>query len=488
MPIRSKLLLSGLVWVAAFIRFRGLFANRFHLDEALFSSWARLIAVWQDPLLVTQTIDKPPLIMYLQAFFFPLVGPVEWAARLPNFLASMLLVPLAALLAWRLYHEAGTAVLAALLIVLSPLSIQYSATAFTDPLLVALLVLALLLASGQSRPALSGLFMGLAIATKFQAWLFVPLLVGLTWLQGWSWRQWGRWLAGFFSALFALSLWEVSRRGSPVLWSNQIVNFGGVRAAWSWEISPRLWGWARILHLSVGSQILVGLALLAVIVLWIHANRRRDKSGSMDKMLILFVLAYLIIHWLLAVPIWDRYLLPLVPLFSIVLARAVTVSCVWTSDRIGRYRKRQGQSKVQIGVVSMLVGIILLSQSQNVIMARNGQWPIGGQPTADQGAWQVAQYLAKEPYGTVLYDHWYSWQWRYHLFDKGVYVSWFPHAKALAEDISVFGDSGGDRYLVLPATATSRPVHRALAAAGYRLQPVLQTNYQPGMILYQIER
>ena len=124
MPIRSKLLLSGLVWVAAFIRFRGLFANRFHLDEALFSSWARLIAVWQDPLLVTQTIDKPPLIMYLQALFFPLVGPVEWAARLPNFLASMLLVPLAALLAWRLYHEAGTAVLAALLIVLSPLSIH----------------------------------------------------------------------------------------------------------------------------------------------------------------------------------------------------------------------------------------------------------------------------------------------------------------------------------------------------------------------------
>ena len=32
---------------------------------------------------------------YSQALFYPLFGPVEWAARLPALLASLLLIPLA---------------------------------------------------------------------------------------------------------------------------------------------------------------------------------------------------------------------------------------------------------------------------------------------------------------------------------------------------------------------------------------------------------
>ena len=79
--------------LGAALRLRGLFANTFHADEALFASWARLIAVWRDPLLLTQPVDKPPLLFYSQALFYPLFGPVEWAARLPSLLASLLLIP-----------------------------------------------------------------------------------------------------------------------------------------------------------------------------------------------------------------------------------------------------------------------------------------------------------------------------------------------------------------------------------------------------------
>ena len=43
-----------IIWLGAALRLRGLFANTFHADEALFASWARLIAVWRDPLLITQ--------------------------------------------------------------------------------------------------------------------------------------------------------------------------------------------------------------------------------------------------------------------------------------------------------------------------------------------------------------------------------------------------------------------------------------------------
>ncbi|HID54780.1 MAG TPA: hypothetical protein EYP41_22425, partial [Anaerolineae bacterium] len=136
--------LVGLVLLAFFLRLRGLFANTFHADEALFASWARLIAVWRDPLLVTQPVDKPPLLFYLQALFYPLQGPVEWAARLPDFIASLLLVPLTAVFARYLERESQVSqisqifsgpLMAAAFVAFSPLTIQFSATAFTDPLL-----------------------------------------------------------------------------------------------------------------------------------------------------------------------------------------------------------------------------------------------------------------------------------------------------------------------------------------------------------------
>jgi len=70
----------------------------------------------------------------------------------------------------------------------------------------------------------------------------------------------------------------------------------------------------------------------------------------------------------------------------------------------------------------------------------------------------------------VLYDHWDSWQWRYHLFDKRVYASWFPSLDALAEELAVFGGDGNPHYLTLPDTAVAQPVKRVVAQAGFRLQ------------------
>lgn len=149
MSWRGKIGLMGVVWLTAVFRFHALFANRFHSDEALFAWWARLIAVWRDPLLLTPAVDKPPLLFYMQALFYPLQGAVEWAARLPNFIASLVLVPLLAVLVWRWYGDEETAVLAALFLALSPFAIQFSATAFTDPLL-GMWIIASLVEKGRS--------------------------------------------------------------------------------------------------------------------------------------------------------------------------------------------------------------------------------------------------------------------------------------------------------------------------------------------------
>ena len=251
MPIPSKLLLSGLTLVAAYLRLPALFVNHYHADEALFSSWARLIAVWRDPLLATQAVDKPPLLFYLQALFFPLMGPVEWASRLPNLMVSILLVPLTAVLAWRLYRSPLTSLFAALVVAASPVAVQYGATAFTDPLLSFLLILALFLTISPARPLLSGVAFGLAVAAKYQAWLFLPLLGGFAWLFHWDKRLARRWVTGFLPLLLIIFIWDIARTGSLQLWSNQIGNFGGLRLVYSWELltSPAVLGHSRAGHI-----------------------------------------------------------------------------------------------------------------------------------------------------------------------------------------------------------------------------------------------
>jgi 4-amino-4-deoxy-L-arabinose transferase-like glycosyltransferase len=488
MPKHSKLLLSGLLWVAAYLRIPALFANHYHADEALFSFWARLIAVWRDPFLANQFVDKPPLLFYLQALFFPLMGAVEWASRLPNFIASLLLVPLVAILAWRTYHNAATSLLAAMFVALSPILIQYSSTAYTDPLLATLLVLSLLFVNDKPKPVLSGLLFGLAVATKFQAWLFLPLLFGFAWLQNWSLRHWRRWLVGFLPVLLAIAIWEFIRSGVPVIWSNQIGNFGGLRIIYSWEILPRFYSWISQWQMIYGSSILLGFFALSVLVLSFNALVRRTKTSIADLLLISYILAYLILHWLIAVPVWDRYLLPLMPLAAILLARGLKVMWSWIDEWLPSLGEEKSRYVFWWVMIPLILAILLFTQVPIANSARFGQLPLGGQRTADQGAWQIAEFLANEPYGTVLYDHWYSWQWRYHLFDKGVYVSWFPHPTALAEDLSAFGDRGGARYIVLPDTAGARPVQRAINDAGFKIEEEFRTDNRPGMILFRVER
>jgi hypothetical protein len=85
----------------------------------------------------------------------------------------------------------------------------------------------------------------------------------------------------------------------------------------------------------------------------------------------------------------------------------------------------------------------------------------------------MSAFLSEHAPGTVLYDHWYSWQWRYHLLDSNVYVSWFPSPSELAEDLRVFGRQGESRFLALPGSMAADPVVRAVQSAGFTLEPVL---------------
>lgn len=448
-----RLSLVALTWLTAVFRFPSLFHNSFTTDEALFASFARTIAVWRDPLLINQPVDKPPLLFYLQALFYPLIGAEEWAARLPNFIAFVLLTPLVGMLVWRLYHDVRTAIIAAALVALSPLLIQFSSTAYTDPLLVTLLIASLLAMLPRRQPIVAGLLFGLAMATKYQAVLFLPLLAGMGWMVGWRWRTWGRWLLGVLSIITAVFIWNIAR-GQNSLWTTQINNYGGVRHIWSWELWPRLLAWAALWR-----EAMPLTAVFLLLILYLLYKKRDPRDG----LLALYIGGYVVFHWLFAIPIWDRYLLLVMPFVLILAARGIGVaSSKWAS---GKW---------------MLVTPVLLLFLWSAVDAR------GGNPDADNGASAIAITLADAPDGAVLYDHWYSWQWRYHLFDTAVYTAWFPNPAALAEELTVFGRDGNAHYLVLPADETALPVLRAVHEAGFGLEQ-MAGGENGRMILYLVE-
>jgi hypothetical protein len=199
---------------------------------------------------------------------------------------------------------------------------------------------------------------------------------------------------------------------------------------------------------------------------------QRQRAG--DALLVIFLAAYALLHWLLAIPAWDRYFLPILPLAAVVLARLIDIAAQSSAPAL------QARGRL------VLLVVVLVAALPAALAARSGRFPVGARAGADQGAGEVAPLLAGEPYGTVLYDHWYSWQWRYHLFNSGVYVSWFDTPAELVEDLTVFGATPGTRYLAAPDSPAAGPALRSLQDAGFDVQLTGRAPAPGGVVLFRI--
>jgi len=96
--LKPQVILPLICLIAFALRLGPLFDNRFHPDEALFSTWALKIAHGENIWLTGVPVDKPPLLIYLSALSFFVFGQNELAARVPNLMASVVSV----VLVWRL--------------------------------------------------------------------------------------------------------------------------------------------------------------------------------------------------------------------------------------------------------------------------------------------------------------------------------------------------------------------------------------------------
>ncbi len=417
--------------------------ERLQPDEALFSTFARaaaLIGDWFFP----GPLDKPPLALYANALAQVVVGEGEFAARLPSTLASILLMPTVYALAWALYRQRATALYALALTAWSPLLLTYSATAYTDlPMLLGITLALLLLARG--RWGHSGIWLGLGLAAKLQALLYLPLLIGLGWAQGrLNTRHALRFGVGFGAITLLLLIWDRLRPGLSVFTlaaqhnnPAQLVNPA--------EMLPRLSALSQHAQYLFGPPWLTVILLLALI--WRLSARR--PATRIDLCLGLYVLGYGLLHWLLAFDTYERYLLPLLPPLILLVARALSLLRV-------RFL--------------LLLALLMLTSGP-------------AREDAYSGIDMVAAYLNATPVATVIYDHWLNWELGYYLgqwHDKR--MVYYPTPESLVDD-ALRLDEIGPRYLPVPVGVEVEPWLDALRQAGFGVRRGFST---ARFVVYQL--
>ncbi|MEK7326022.1 MAG: hypothetical protein AAB217_12265, partial [Chloroflexota bacterium] len=246
------------------------------------------------------------------------------------------------------------------------------------------------------------------------------------------------------------------------------------------EIWPRLNGWLDLLQTLSGSR-LADLALILGLPLLLLFSRR-SLAAVHDFTLTGFTLIFLAGYWLLAFNVWDRYLLVLTPVIALLLGRVL--------DRLvySRFALRipLRNTKYAIHLILLLSPFTLLPSA--LVAARSG-YPIGGDHGAYDGIDEIAETLRQVPPGSVLYDHWLSWELGFYLFDGPAYMVWMPGPEALADDLRAFGATS-PRYIVSPAWESFAETKAAIEAAGFTVEPIQTTHRRdgsPSFTLYQIK-
>ena len=525
-PFSTLWVLIAILAVAFALRVVYLAADRFHADEALYAGWALRI-LDGDPFLLTVPVDKPPLYLHILAASMRLFGRSEIAARLPNLAASLLGIALTYRLGRRLYGRRA-ALWAALFIALSPYDILFARTAFTDPMLV-LWMLASLYMVASGRWLWAGVAMGLAFATKQHAMTLIPLVLAIGWIQATRSNTTPRHaLRAFslpllasllgFSIPFALVTWWDAQRWAirPGYWRQSAMSYGGL--LWA---SPNTWGerlvswigWARYL---VGSPLLYVLLAIGGAALLVYGwmGMPRERQTRLDTALAGYGLAYVLFHTVVEFSVWDRYLLPLVPVVSLILGRIAAHS--WnplpqktvalrglparddplrppvlepnspqdtlTDDNLSQapratmcsYKPRLWDAWI---VLACLVALF------SGIKAAFIKYPIGGEHWAYQGLDQVIAHLIENAApDAVLYHHWLRWHYTFYLHGTGFELRWWESGEHLRREATRTPER--EQYIVLPDWRTLEP-----EAEGITFDPIYEAHRSEGSVsltLYRI--
>lgn len=455
---------------------------RLHPDEALYATFARSAVVYGEWML-PGLLDKPPLSIYAAAVSIHflgrhhIVGNVygvdlrrgEFAVRVPNTLASILLVAVVYRLARGIYrkrdgHHAG--LLAAFLAATSPYLLVFSAAAFTDMLMVFFGMMALLMAVyGRDRHAgWSGVFLALSFWTKPQGIFFLPLVVAVLALCGRE-RQLRR--AVIFATLFVagvvlLLVWDHARPGTSVfvLADSHYTVEHGIAPVGEWL--PRLRAWLAYAGWLLGPPLVTwGVLGLCAVGVW-HTGASRIRAWYTMPLPVVwgYCAAYFVAHWLAGLHMYDRYLLPLAPLLAVGVSGGIIPGVRMTAWRWA----------MTAAMTTALLLTAWQAASWQIDLGRD-HYPVD----RDGEILQLAAYLQAQPVATIIYDPWLGWEMGYYL---GVWSDkrhvHYPDAESLVRDALNVPETG-PRYFIAPAHANTAPWIAGLEQAGFTVSVAFET-------------
>lgn len=493
------------IWVAGLmLRLAPIAQNRFHEDEALYAYWGLQIATGADPMLDHLPVDKPPLFLYILAFLFRLFGASEVMARIPSLVASSLTIWLAGMLARRLYGRAA-ALVAMVVLALNPFDISFATTAFTDPLMVFFVFMALLLMVA-GRPGWAGLALGFAFATKQQGLFFVPLIAGaygyrsgqaprdalisyLRWHAAaaltrlWS-LWWLRAIVGFVLAIAPAIGWDSARAHRPGYLVQSWVSYGGLKLAdWS-SLGERAGDWLAILSRFFGAPalnvaVLVGLFALVisdVLIIGRPTPAEQRQQASFDLLLIAFSLLFLAGHWLFTFNAWDRYMLGLIPVLALLISRMATLPARWMGSH---------GAPIRWMLPCLAILLLCMTLAGPVSLAAKGQYPAGGDHGAYQGIDRVAACVrAHVPANAVVHQQWLGWHFLYYMYGYPQTFLWYRSPSELAEHAHKWLDV--PQWIVFPEWRERADAESALEAAGFALYERCRIFRQDGSISFRV--
>ncbi len=470
-------------------------------DEALYGFWARQVASGKDFwLAATPGVDKPPLAIYAIALTMKLYGYTEFATRFPAIIAGTLSIPLTYGIARRLCSDSFVARLAALLLALSPFAVLFSPTAYPDMLMVMWLLAACLLAMSD-RWACAGVPAGLAILTKQEAPLLLPVVVVLALAAGAGGM---RRVAGLLAVCLVVAVllevgWEWVRPGQPSPFALGLAHYGGLGLVEIGEIPARLAAWWQMgLCYAFASwplnlvTIVGGLAL----VVW-----PRHHGGTGDRALVLCIAYVVLVRSVLGFGLWERYVLVAVPLMCIVLARvgeALTPALgallgtvqrltlgVFRGDRrpLQRACARTAPGLAQCVLALVVVGLLV----QPVREGLAGRIPVGGDHGRYWGIEDAADYLRENaPPGAVVYHRTLGWQFSFYLYGAVLDFWWYPSLTWLAETAAARVEHS--QWIVVPWWEPMDPLVSVLGTHGLVLVPVHEARRPNGDVAFTTYR
>lgn len=445
----------------------------FREDEAIYGYWA-LYGWHQDPFFLHVWPDKPPVFVWLLTLAFQAWGVSPATARFLNIGLSTLTIPVLAVTARGWWGDwAGVA--AALVAGLAPFAITFAPTAFTDPLLVLAGSLALALMV-RRRFFGSGMALGVAIMTKQQGLLFVPLVVGaglLDWRpslgDGPTPRQRAlavlAFLAGIAAVVAPILYWDSLRWSvAPSPWDLGARNVGAVSLTALAQWGARLRGWldlawyllaSNLAWLVVSAGVVVGVALAA-------RRRAPFRTWAPAVFLVAWAVGFGGLHVVTSVQIWDRYLLPLVAPLALAVAWAV-------AELQGVVNGWRGKGhKGFPGGALMLIGLLVLAPP--AVLAAAGRLPVGGDHGAYSGIDEAFAYVtaASHAHSVALYQRELGWHARFYLYDAleqgAVDLRYYPSSVFLADSAAKLPDRR--RLVIVPDWSPLRDLDPQLAARG----------------------